>query len=153
MKKSLNDESSSFNVADLGLHAHIKNLEGQIDLLTKQNVGYSQTVDSLLSKIEQKDNTIMHLEKLLKGVTPVIGEISPFLVSDEEYLITMVIKNLKENSIGRTLTKDEMGILDLAIKNKRLLQGQATNINEKPKSTKQLSHQEMLTIASKPLKE
>lgn len=154
MKKSLNEDSSNIGVADLGVHAHIKSLEAQLDLMSKQNAGYQQTVDQLLVKLEQKDNTIRHLESMLKSTTPlIIGEATPFMVSDEEYILEMVIKELKEAAALRSLTKDEMTKLDLAIKNKRLIQGQSTNNDAKAKPTKQLSHQEMLTIAAKPLKE
>lgn len=154
MKKKLNEESSSISVTDLGVHAHIKSLEAQLDLITKQNAGYQQTVDQLLSKLEQKDNTIRHLEGLLKSTAPVIiGEASPFMVSDEEYILEMVIKELKEAAAIRSLSKDEMTKLDLAIKNKRLIQGQATNIDAKSKPVKQLAEKDLLTIASRPLKE
>lgn len=148
-----NDSSNELvSIEALSGAARISKLESQVEFLTKQNLAYSQTVEQLLAKVEEKDNLIRHLESMLKDSVPVVGEAKPFLISDEEYILEMVIKELKDVARLRPLTKDEMTKLDLAIKNKRLIQGNATNINDSPKLDK-LSVSEKLRIASKPLKE
>lgn len=146
------DSSKVFSIDTLAYKAQITRLEEENKNLVKQNVGYSQTVDQLLARIEEKDNLIRHLEGMLKNTVPVVGEVTPFLVSDEEYILEMTIKRLKESSQLRPLTKDEVQMLDIAIKNKRLIQGNATTIDGKPKNIDKLSKDEMLQIARKEIK-
>lgn len=150
---SVSEASSDVvDIKSLSVKAHVTKLEEQIKFITKQNVGYSQTVDQLLQRIEEKDNIIRHLESMVQNLAPVIGEASPLIVSDEEYILELVIKDLKASAQLRTLTKDEMTKLDLAIKNKRLIQGNATTIDGKAKTVEGLSKQQLIQIASKPLK-
>lgn len=156
MKNLSQSQESSVEISnanDLVYQAQISRLQGQVEFLTSQNVGYAQTVELLTNKLEEKDKKIMHLEDMLRSTTPEIGTASPFLVSDEEYILTMVIKDLKEAAQVRALTKDEMTKLDLAIKNKRLLSGESTSNDGKAKTpTKTRSTAELVSVAKLPLK-
>lgn len=144
------DSSKVFSIDTLAYKAQISSLETEVKNLVAQNVGYSQTVDQLLKQLEDKTNQIMHLEKMLKGVVPTIGEASPFLVSDEEVIAEYQLKRLKAAAMIRDLTLDEIRQYDLLVKNKRLAQGAATEIPGKVK-TKEKPLAELIHVAKKPL--
>lgn len=156
MKKSLpqdqQNESSSFSVDQLVYAAQIEALKTSNDLLVKQNVGYSQTVDQLLAQIEQKTNEIRHLQDLLETGSPIIGSATPFSISDEEFIADTQLKNLKATAMQRDLTLDETKRFDLLVKNKRLARGDSTQINgDKKSSKKALTTPELILLAKQPI--
>lgn len=115
--------------------------------LEKKAIGLSQTIDQLLSTLDEKDAEIRHLKQLLDGSVPYIGQAIRLDVSDEEYIANIQLEKLKESGRLRELTLDEIRKFDLLVKNKRLAKGDATTIEgtnllkkEKP---------ELLKIASK----
>lgn len=151
--KDQNDSSNSvISIDALAYKAQISKLEEENKNLTKQNIGYSQTVDQLLKQLEEKSNVIKQLETMLMSVTPVIGEVSPLIRSTEQIIIDFQIEKFKDAAMLRSLTLDETRQLDLLIKNKRLLDGNATEIPGKAKSLKDEPHTKLLEMAKQPLK-
>lgn len=144
--------SSPVNISELAYKAQIAKLEEENKNLVKQNIGYSQTVDQLLKQLEEKSNAIKHLESMLINVTPVIGEVSPLIRSTEQMIIDFQIEQFKTAAMLRTLTLDETRQLDLLIKNKRLLDGNATEIPGKAKSLKDVPIAQLVNVAKLPLK-
>lgn len=148
------DTSKVLSISDLADNAREAAFRTEIVRLEALNVGLSQTIDQMIKSLEYKEHEIAHLKNLLMGSTPVIGEVSKIMISDEEAICDLQIKKLKEATHFREMTLDEVKRLDLLIKNKRLAQGNATTIEQKPKGLPQgLSNQELLTIAAKPIKE
>lgn len=95
-------------------------LEQNILELKKKNKALEETVSKLLSELEKtkdiKKNQVIKLE-----------------LSPEETIIEMQILRLQEESMTRALTYDETRMLDIHIKNKRLL-GEKSTINAEYKA-------------------
>lgn len=91
--------------------------EKHITKLSEDNVGLSTTIDNLLKRLEEKENEIMHLQKMLSGQVPIIGDLS---LSNEELIAEKQIANLKTASMQRDLTLDEAKRLDIYVKIKNM---------------------------------
>lgn len=124
------------------------------DLLREQEkcVALSMTIDQLLNQVASKEEEIIHLKQLLISSTPAIGEVMPLMVTDEEEIALRQLQKLKDAAKMRELTLDEIKKFDLLVKNKRLAQGDATNINTE-KLPKSLAKDQLLQIAQKKTKE
>lgn len=120
------------------------------DLLRNEEkcVALSQSIDQLLHKLQEKEDEILHLKQMLFASVPVVGEASPLVITDEEYIALQQLQKLKDNARLRELTLDEIKKFDLLVKNKRLAQGNATTINT-DKFDKNTSKEKLLQIASK----
>ncbi|HEY8390187.1 MAG TPA: hypothetical protein VIL26_04460 [Clostridia bacterium] len=105
-----------------------KNLE-----LKEENRKLKEAVNQLIARLDALDQTKNKLVKLE--------------ISSEELIIERQIQFLKESAMLRPLTLEETKILDLHIKNKRLLTDKST-INAKYKSLPDdMSDDELLRIA------
>lgn len=123
---------------------HIKDLEAN-------NLGLAQTVEKLMAELTRKEDLIKHLEHLLGNSAQIIQTGVIMHVSDEEQIVMKQLERLKQDAMVRALTLDEMKILDLAVKNKRLSQGNPTTIDGKKNTLNALPHGELMKIASTPL--
>ena len=128
-------------------------LKDEIKQLQAHNIGLSQVVDKLLKQIEEKTNEIRHLQDMLAKSVPIIGDITPMIVSDEEVIAEYQLKALKSAAMVRDLTLDEVKRFDLLVKNKRLAQGNVTTIEGKKGLPKELSKEQLIQIASNPKRE
>lgn len=152
-QKSQNDSSNIQSIDSVAVAMKEALLNDEIKQLQAHNVGLSQTIDKLLKQLEEKTNEIRHLQEMLMKSIPVIGDITPMIVSDEEVIAEYQLKALKSAAMMRDLTLDEVKRFDLLVKNKRLAQGNATTIEAQKNLPKNLSKEELLKIASKPKKE
>jgi len=119
---------------------------------TALKLGYE--VVALKEQLQQKVQEVQHLRTLLESMPTPSGEVSPLLLSDIEIITRMQIDKLKQNSMSRELTLDEVKRLDLLVKNQRLVQGESTeNTGSAKKTVKGKSLNEILDIAKLPLKE
>jgi hypothetical protein len=94
--------------------AQIKaDLEKAQDKLVSDNLGLSATVDMLLKELEKKENQILHLEKMLGGQVPIIGDLT---MSNEILIVEKQIALMHRNSKDRELTLDEAKRLDIYVR-------------------------------------
>lgn len=154
-KVRLSDSSSSIVAIDeISKQFDLTSREEYIKKLEGHNVGLSQTVDTLMKQLEQKNQEIHHLQDMLSKMTPVIGEATPIIPTDEEIIAEFQLKALKSAAMSRDLTLDEVKRYDLLVKNKRLAQGNATTIDGAVKKLpKNISNAELIQIASNKTKE
>lgn len=124
----------------------------QIEMLAAHNVGLNETVDKLLKQLEEKTKQINHLEELLKNTptTSMVTNEGLIVSSDELIIAEQQLKALRQASMMRDLTLDEVKRYDLLVKNKRLAEGNATEIQGKKPEKKSKSN--LLQIAKHPLK-
>ena len=104
-----------------------------IKQLEENNVGLQQMVNTLNNQLMQKTEEVQHLMSLLAGMTPVVGDTTQLMPSDEEVIADLQLKSLKASALVRDLTLDEVKRMDLLVKNKRLAQGAATAIDGQAK--------------------
>lgn len=138
--------------------AKILTLFGSFDspkeLINFSNAQYLalQSADLKIKKLEEE---VKHLQQLLSSTTPILGEqkVETLLVTKEEALIDEQINILYQRSLSKELNLEETKKLDLFIKNKNLLKGQATGIiDTKSKRLKQeISEARLIQIASTPI--
>jgi len=107
-------------------------------------------LEAAAAKIKTLTEEVEHLQKLLATSTKLIGDSevtsvikSPELALVEEQILKMATttKNL--------LTLEEVKILDLLIKNKNLLSGEATTIEARKKPKKEYTEAQLISLASK----
>jgi hypothetical protein len=148
-------QSGISSIAELALQAREDFLKPQIVKLEALNLGLSQSIDNLLKTLDQKDDEIRHLKQLLVGSQlPTFGEVSRILLSDEEIIAEKQLGRLRNMSMERDLTLDEVKRFDLLVKNKRLAQGNATTIESKPVGLpKDMSNDQLMKLASKKIEE
>lgn len=147
--------SDTSSVSELAFAAREDFFKPKLEKLEALNVGLSQTIDNLLKTLEQRDDEVSHLKRLLMGsAIPIIGEASKILMSDEEVIAEKQLQRLRTMSMERDLTLDEVKRFDLLVKNKRLAQGNATTIEAKPVGLpKDLPKDQLMQIASKKIEE
>lgn len=100
-------------------------------------------VVALKNEIKKLKNEITKYRILLDEVD---ADANPDIVSDEESICVMEIRKLKESSLLRALSTDEVKRLDLLHKNLKLARGENTRVGAKSKVGK-LSAKELAEIA------
>lgn len=148
----MSKSEDSNNINDLAQEARSSILAEELQKLREHNFSLGSKVAVLQEELEQKVSEIEHLKKLLGSSVPVIGEVSPLLLSDVELITTQQINKLKQASMTRELTLDEVKRLDLLVKNQNLARGEATEIPGKQKSVKGKSASQLIQIAKQPIK-
>lgn len=117
--------------------------------LEEDNVGLSETVDKLLKLLQDKENEIDHLKRMMGNTVPIIGDLS---MSNEELIAEKQIARLKEFSMIRELTLDEAKRLDIFVKIKNGNQDKEDpNKNKSP--LKDVTPKDLLKIAAKRIEE
>lgn len=146
-----NDSSNSIlDAAQLAVIAHENKMK--TDLLEAEHkfLKMSEVCDNLIKQLEAKEEEISHLKSLLAHTVPIVGEVQVVPISDEEMIADIQLRKLRDNAKIRELTLDETRKFDLLVKNKRLAQGVATNIDkQEDKLPKQLGKSQLLQIATK----
>lgn len=121
--------------------------------LEMKNVQLAQEVQKLTLALQESNVLLAHCEQLMRSANPGDNGVIMVLPSDEEIIIDLDIKRLKEVAMGRKLTLDEVKQLDLLVKNKKLakLSNEAVDIEGKrlPANTDEKT---LMLIASVPLK-
>lgn len=103
-------------------------------------------LQSAAEKIQRLQVEIEHLQGLLAGQSPSIERL---LKSPELAICEAQIGMFQNRALIKELTLEEVKILDLLVKNKLLLSGQATTIEgtTKKKSKEEYSEAELIKIA------
>lgn len=76
----------------------------------------TKTITDLSRKVNEKDQEIIHLKKLLEGSVPLIREkkdLTKFETNDQEYICRTEINKLRDISIERELSLEECKKLDI----------------------------------------
>jgi hypothetical protein len=112
------------------------------------------TITALMTKNAQLEQEVAHLKKMLVESVPLLPQenpVSKIILTPEEAVIESQIQIIQDRSYGQELTLEDVKKLDLLIKNKRLVKEQSTTIQGESKKVdkKQLSHAELILIASK----
>lgn len=124
-----------------------------IDTLAQEFLIKSEVL-KLKEQLEQKDKEIAHLKQLLMSYSPLVGQADVAPVTDEEIIALKQLERLKKTALERELTLDEVKRMDLLVKNKRLAQGNATNINDNKKDLpKDVTPAQLIQIASRKIVE
>ena len=133
------DDSNLINIEDIipVEDDYRKQLEEKCFYLNK-------TIQELNKTLQQKMEEIAHLKKLLEH-SPAAGVVMP--MSDEEEIASIQLEKIKQISRERKLTLEEVKQYDLLVKNKRLSQGDVTNINGVTSLSKSLAKKDLIKIA------
>jgi hypothetical protein len=140
-------------MAEVTENARENMFKTEIIRLEAHNVGLAKTIDQLMKSLEAKDDEIVHLKKILVGGHQVIGEASKIIVSDEEAIIDIQIRKLKEETQHRSMTLDEAKRFDIYMKNKREMQKVAPPVERDTGLPRDTSPAKLLEIASTRIKE
>ncbi len=126
----LNDSSNNglVSIQDLTDKAELNSLRLKIAQMEKDNTALGETLDKALKALESKEQEIKHLQTLLHGAVPNLTPLA-HPISDEEMIALRQLESLKLTAMSRDLTLEEIKKYDLLVKNKRLAQGNPTQID------------------------
>lgn len=143
------DSSSTLSIAELASKIQVTKDE-QIKVLENKCYALNETLNKFVKALEDKEEEITHLKHMLYKGVPIIGDAITMHISDEELIADIQLRKLKEDAKMRKLTLEECKIFDLLVKNKRLAQGNATDISGKPNDKiKAKDSKTLIQIASK----
>lgn len=107
-------------------------------------------LESAASKIKSLEDEVKHLKELLSAMTPSLDDhqVERIIKSPELAICEKQIEFIMLRALHHEMTLEDVKILDLLIKNKNLLSGQATTIDgaKKPQK-KQISDADLIKIA------
>src|SRR4051812_1932358 len=95
-------------------------------------------VETASSKIKELEQKLKHSEDLLLSF-----QVTPIIKTQEQCIVEKQIDELNKLSLQRSLTTEEIKSLDILIKNKLLLSGQATTIPGSVIKKKELNVKEL----------
>lgn len=105
-----------------------------------------------VEKIKKLEEEITHLQQLLATTTELVTspKVEKIIKTPELAIVEAQIEILQNRALQKELTLEEVKVLDLLIKNKRLLTGEATTIEgEKKKVKNQYTEAELVALAKK----
>jgi hypothetical protein len=154
--ESINSESVQdrpMNINELSDKVLNPDLKDSYLKLEQKSNALSETINKLLEQLSAKEDEIVQLKKIISQSSQQSGTIVNIALSDEEVIADIQLNKLKDAARTRELTLDEIRKFDLLVKNKRLAQGNATTIDGKVNSMKQLGTSELIKIASTKIEE
>lgn len=95
-------------------------------------------------KVKELEEKVKHSEDLLLST-----QVVPIIKTQEQCIVDKQIDDLNKLSMNRSLTTEEIKSLDILIKNKLLLSGQATTIPGQVLKRKEMTLKELTFIAQK----
>lgn len=127
-KLQSNDSSNIVSIQDMADKAELNMLRLKIIQMEKDNTALGESLDKALNALEKKDQEIKHLQQLLHGAVPNLTPLAQ-PITDEEMIALRQLESLKLTAMSRDLTLEEIKKYDLLVKNKRLAQGNPTQID------------------------
>lgn len=111
-----------------------------------------ETITLILEEKSKLAEEVEHLKNLLQSSLPVLKTepVEKIRIQDEEMICLMQIQKLKESSMARTLTLEEVKKLDLLHKNLKLARGENTVIVNKARDVQETPERELIEIAASP---
>lgn len=124
------------------------NFKSVKDLITYADAAYL-TIKSANERIKNLEGEVAHLQQLLAANTHLIEDKNVTVIKMPELAICETqIQILQNRSLQMELTLEEVKILDLLIKNKRILLGEDTiDGSVKKKSNKTYSDDQLIALA------
>lgn len=144
-KQHQNVTSNTLNIQDIETQYQDSALKVQVEGYQKKNIKLFERIQKLEDSLKLKEEEIKHLKDLLDSSVP--SYTPNFVVNDEEVIAIKQLELLKQASQIRPLSLEEVRIYDLLVKNKRLAQGDSTNIVDTVKLPKDKA--KLIEIASK----
>lgn len=128
-KPQSNDSSNNLvSIQDMADKAELNMLRLKVIQMEKDNTALGESLDKALHALEKKYQEIKHLQQLLHGAVPNLTTLAQ-PISDEEMIALRQLESLKLSAMTRELTLEEIKKYDLLVKNKRLAQGNPTQID------------------------
>lgn len=129
-------------------------LKKELIILKRENHAALLTIDRLLIDLNKKREQVEHLETLITKNVPVIkkenNKIS-VIISPEEEIAQVQLERLRQSSLNRTLTLEEVRTFDLLVKNKRLVLDEST-VNMGKNKLRDVEEADLLQLAQTNLK-
>lgn len=120
--------------------------------LSEYSTAQFYALQGAVEKIQKLQEEISHLQTLLASTTSLIEDnnVSSIIKSPELAIVEAQINLLTNRAIRQELTLEEVKILDLLVKNKRLLSDESTTIEGKTaKPKKEYSEAQLISLAQK----
>lgn len=102
-------------------------------------------IEFMRLQLKEKEDELSRANMLLNKLD-VMNVVRP--LSDEEEIASIQLEKIKNISRERALTLEEVKIYDLLVKNKRLAQGEVTDINGN-KNLNSMAKKDLIKIAAK----
>jgi hypothetical protein len=118
-------------------------LRTQKELIAYTNAQYL-ALHAISEKVKELESKNKHLEELLDATNT-----SPIIKTLDQCIVEEQIERLRTYSLARQLSAEEIKSLDVLIRNRLLLYGQATTIPGEVKKKKDLSPAQLTLIAKK----
>jgi hypothetical protein len=150
-KNQKNSSNDMFDFQELGQQYQDSAQKIRLEKYEKDIIELKSQIETLVEQLNEKNQEISNLKDVLKGTIPSYIPIVNAEVSDEEEIALKQLERLKEAAKIRHLSLEEVRIYDLLVKNKRLAQGNSTNIVDTVKLPKEKS--KLIQIASKKIDE
>ena len=146
----MSQKNKTDTIVDVIKNAEKQGLAEYAAQVEKENSSLHETIDRLLSKIQEYENEIINLRRILEDN----GE-SGLLVppTDEELIADLQLRRLTEKAKLGELNLEEIKKYDLLVKNKRLAQGKSTSNVDQQAKLPQLPNSKLIEIAGKRRKE
>jgi hypothetical protein len=117
------------------------------DLLAYTNAQYL-SLQVASEKIKKLQEEITHLQQLLAAAVPLVGEnkVEIYVKPLEQAVVEAQIQILSKRAMEKELTLEEVKVLDLLIKNKKLCEDGKT-LEPKKKKRKEYTDAELVEVA------
>lgn len=113
--------------------------------LEQTNFKLNTVMQKLIEKIAEHEEEISHLKSMLfkQADSGIVIQ-----MSDEELIADIQLRKMSDKAKSQVLSLEDVKIFDLLVKNKRLAQGNATNINDNKTLPAKLTPSTLMQIAS-----
>lgn len=104
---------------------------------------------SATEQIEKLKQEVAHLQDIIAQTVPLVGDnkVDIIIQSTEQSIIEAQIKILSDRALKSELTLEEVKVLDLLIKNKKLLSDEPTTITGERKKKREYTEAELISKA------
>lgn len=143
MSRPKNDRGNDGKVVDINELHDAANLKAT----TEFNSKLMEQNSVLAEKLLDAEHKIKHLESLLTKHVPVIGNMSKLIVSDEEAVVELQLRILRNHAIERELTLDEVKKFEILSKRNSEFLEKAKAV-EPPREVEELGEEVLLEMAS-----
>lgn len=146
----MSQKNKTDTIVDVIKNAEKQGLAEYAAQVEKENSSLHETIDRLLSKIQEYENEIINLRRILED-NGESGLLAP--PTDEELIADLQLRRLTEKAKLGELNLEEIKKYDLLVKNKRLAQGKSTSNVDQQAKLPQLPNSKLIEIAGKRRKE
>lgn len=143
--KPQNDYSSSvISIDKLAIEAKEQDIKNTMRKYEADNIGLSISIDKLLKELENKENEIDQLKRMLGQTVPIFSDLN---LTSEQIIAEKQISRLKDISALRELTLDEAKRLDIFVKVKHTVK-EPVKKEDASSLPKDVTNSDLILIAS-----